>query len=65
MRRVRRKGVAWIIDPDSLEHLLSRLKKDNHSVLLRDPQGFAENLAADILVDVMKNAEEKDRIERV
>jgi hypothetical protein len=47
-------------DPDSLKHFLSRLKKDNHSVLLRDAQSFAENLASDFFVDMMKNAEEKD-----
>ena len=64
VRRVRRERVTRIIDPDSLEHFLSRLEKDNHSVLLRDPQGFPENLAADLFVDMMKNAEEKDRIER-
>jgi hypothetical protein len=57
--------MTWIIDPDSLKHFHSRLKKDNHSLLLRDSQGFAENLASDIFVDMMKNNEEKDRIERL
>jgi hypothetical protein len=54
--------VTWIIDPDSLKHFLSRFKKDNHSVLLRDPRGFPKNLASDHFVDIMKNARENDRI---
>jgi hypothetical protein len=47
-----------IIAAESLQCLLSRPKKGEPSVLLRVPQRFAENLALDIFVDMLQNAEE-------
>ena len=63
IRRVRRGWVIRIIYPESFEHLFPRLKEHYYSVLLRDPEGLAKDFAADILANVMKNAEEEHRIE--
>jgi hypothetical protein len=54
--------VAWIIDPKYLKRFHSRLKKDNRSVLFRDPQRFAEHVASEMFTDMMENAEEEHRI---